>query len=314
MGIRCSALGFGCAPMLGRVGRKASLAALGAAYDAGVSFFDTARSYGYGEAEGLLGEFLRGRREQVVVSTKFGIVPVRVGVMQRAMKPVARAVLRVAPGVRGVMRGRLEAQSSGGHFSVAALHESLEASLRALRTEYVDLLWMHEPAGSVLQQEELLDALEGLVVQGKVRRFGVSGEAEVVEAALGMGVKAVQFWCDGFGVGMQKTLRGYGGDVVAVGNHPFGGARGVLRCRERLAAMAWDARTPEVLREELRGGGDALLADVVLNVVARGTGAQVVVASMMQVEHVRANVAAMQRSRFGVEEIGWLRKAIGSSE
>ncbi len=306
LGAGCSALGFGCAPVMGRVGRKASLAALGAAYDAGVSFFDTARSYGYGEAEGLLGEFLQGRREQVVVSTKFGIVPARVSALKRAVKPVARAVLEVAPGLRRVVRGRLQAQSWGGQFGVAAMRESVEASLRALRTEYVDLLWMHEPTLGVLERGELMEALEALVAQGKVRRFGVSGEADVVEAALGMGVNAVQFGCGVFAPEVRLA-----DVVVGVGNHPFGGAAGVVRCREMLAAVARDERTPEVLREKLREGGDALLADVVLNVVAGGSGVQVVVASMMRVEHVRANVAAMERSRFEAEEIGWLRAAMG---
>ncbi|MFX6040902.1 aldo/keto reductase, partial [Acinetobacter baumannii] len=58
-------LGFGCAPMLGRVGRKDSLRALAIAYDNGIRHFDVARSYGFGEAEALLGEFLAGKRQHV---------------------------------------------------------------------------------------------------------------------------------------------------------------------------------------------------------------------------------------------------------
>jgi aryl-alcohol dehydrogenase-like predicted oxidoreductase len=61
-GMNASVLGFGCSAVLGRAGRRASLAALGAAYEAGITFYDTARSYGYGESEALLGEFLRGRQ------------------------------------------------------------------------------------------------------------------------------------------------------------------------------------------------------------------------------------------------------------
>ena len=75
-GPKASQLGLGCAAIMGRVGRRESLAALGAAWDAGINFFDTARSYGYGESEALLGGFLRGnRRSQAVVCTKFGILP-----------------------------------------------------------------------------------------------------------------------------------------------------------------------------------------------------------------------------------------------
>ncbi len=71
---RTPILGFGCSAVMGRVSRKASLAALTAAYDCGIIFYDTARSYGYGESEALLGEFFRGRRDQVLLSTKFGIL------------------------------------------------------------------------------------------------------------------------------------------------------------------------------------------------------------------------------------------------
>ena len=60
MAAQVSVLGFGCAALMGRVGRRDSLAALAAAQDAGINFFDTARSYGYGESEALLGQFLTG--------------------------------------------------------------------------------------------------------------------------------------------------------------------------------------------------------------------------------------------------------------
>ena len=72
-GLRTPQIGFGCSALLGRSGRSDSLKALGVAWDEGVRFFDTARAYGYGESEGLLGEFLRGRRDQAVIATKFGI-------------------------------------------------------------------------------------------------------------------------------------------------------------------------------------------------------------------------------------------------
>jgi aryl-alcohol dehydrogenase-like predicted oxidoreductase len=181
---RAPILGFGCSAMMGRVGRKASLTALAAAYDAGVIFYDTARSYGYGESEALLGEFLRGLREKVFVSTKFGILPAANHPLKRALKPVARSLLQWAPGARGAMRGKLAAMSSTGHFSVAALQQSLDASLRALRTDYVDFLFLHEAPASVLQQEDLFEALRQLVTIGKVRSFGIASLPDVIDAAM----------------------------------------------------------------------------------------------------------------------------------
>src|ERR1700728_4088385 len=113
-GMRAPVLGFGCSAVLGRAGRKDSLAALAAAYDAGVTFYDTARSYGYGESEALLGEFLRGRRDQVLLSTKFGIRPAAASPLKRVLKPVARMLLQVVPGARKTMQGQLASMSSTG--------------------------------------------------------------------------------------------------------------------------------------------------------------------------------------------------------
>jgi aryl-alcohol dehydrogenase-like predicted oxidoreductase len=309
---RTPILGFGCSAMMGRVGRKASLAALGAAYDEGVIFYDTARSYGYGESEALLGEFLLGRRDKVLVSTKFGILPAANRPLGRALKPVARALLRV-PGARKAMQGQLGAMSSSGHFGVAALQQSLDASLRALRTDYVDFLFLHEPPASVLQQEDLFEALRLLVAAGKVRRFGIASHQDVIEATIAAqvsGITSVQFPRNLFNLRAPEKWLGAREDAVAIANHPFGGAAGIAAGRVLLRRLAASAETPSALLEKLQPMDDALLADVVLNTVARDTGVQVVVPSMLRLDHLHANVAAMQHSRFSDEDVRWLRAAV----
>ncbi len=305
-----SVLGFGCSAVMGRVGRKASLAALAAAYDAGITLYDTARSYGYGESEGLLGEFLRGRRESVVISTKFGILPARTSRLKRALMPVVRGLLKLTPSARGMMQKQIAAQFSAGNFSVYELRESLEASLRELRTDYVDLLFLHEAPVSVMQQEDLVAALERVVAEGKVRRFGIASEPVVVEAAVAAGMRTIQFPCNVFELGMAGRLAG-GGDVVAIANHPFGGGGRIAESKALLTAISQKQSAPGWLREKLGVVDDEVLADVVLNMIARDTGIRVVVPSMLRVDHVRANVAAMESSRFSAEELRWLREAIG---
>jgi aryl-alcohol dehydrogenase-like predicted oxidoreductase len=315
-GMHASVLGFGCSAVLGRVGRKASLAALAAAYDAGITFFDTARSYGYGESEALLGEFLHSRRDSVMISTKFGILPARTSLLKKALKPLARKLLQLAPGARKAMQKQIAAQFSAGHFSVAALHESLETSLRKLRTDYVDLLFMHEAPVSVLQQEDLLAALDQLVAEGKVRRFGISSHPPVIEAALAAnlrGLRSVQFPCNLFDLSLARKLAAGGNDVVAIANHPFGGAQRIAESKALLTSLALDRRTPAALREKLRSVDDAVLADIVLNAITRDTGVQVVVPSMLRLDHLRANVAAIEHSRFSSEELHWLRDAMGET-
>src|ERR1700690_1778760 len=124
--IRTSLLGFGCGSVLGRVGRGASLRAMGTAWDEGITLFDTARSYGYGEAEAVLGEFLSGKRERAVVATKFGIAPQQLSGLKRAAVPMVRAALQV-PGVRGLLRrGGGARQVEYGEFTVTGLRASLE--------------------------------------------------------------------------------------------------------------------------------------------------------------------------------------------
>jgi aryl-alcohol dehydrogenase-like predicted oxidoreductase len=310
---RAPMLGFGCSAMMGRVRRKASLAALAAAYDEGVLFYDTARSYGYGESEALLGEFLRGRRDKVLVSTKFGILPATPSALKRALKPVARGLLRWFPGVRKTVQGQLAGMSSTGHFSVEALHQSLDASLRALRTDYVDFLFLHEPQASVLQQEDLFDALRQFVAAGKVRRFGIASHPEMIDAAMAAqvpGLASVQFPCNVLHLWTADRWLKVDSHLVAIANHPFGGAAGILVAKTLLATLAAAPKTPATLREKLQPIDAALLADIVLNAIVGETSVQVVVPSMLRLDHLRANVAAMERSRFSPEEIRWLRAAI----
>jgi aryl-alcohol dehydrogenase-like predicted oxidoreductase len=312
-GMRAPVLGFGCSAIMGRVGRKASLAALAAAYDAGVIFYDTARSYGYGESEALLGEFLRGRRDSVLLSTKFGILPTPTSPLKRALKPIARTLLQVAPSARKTMQRQLGAMSSAGHFSVAALHASLDASLRALRTDYVDFLFLHEAPASVLHQQDLLAALEQLVATGKIRRAGIASQPQVVEAALAAQLptlRSMQFPCNLFSLNVLLQLPAAGGDLIAIANHPFGGIAGIAAGKALLTTLASASETPSALREKLLPADDATLADVVLNTITRDTGVHIVVPSMLRLDHLRANVAAIERSRFSSEELHWLRSAI----
>jgi aryl-alcohol dehydrogenase-like predicted oxidoreductase len=112
-----------------------------AALHQGVTFFDTADIYGGGGgSERLLGEVLQGRRDRVVLATKFGMD------------------MRDGKGPRG---------------SRPYVLEAAEASLGRLRTEVIDYYWYHEPDG-VTPIEETLGALDELVRAGKVRAIGAS--------------------------------------------------------------------------------------------------------------------------------------------
>lgn len=310
-GLQSSALGFGCSAMMGRVGRKPSLRALHAAYDAGITFFDTARCYGYGESEAILGAFLEGRRGRVILSTKFGIVPVPQGRWKRALKPMVRAALATVPTARRLIRNQVKAQFQENRFSRDVLRRSLEESLRKLRTEYVDLLFLHSPPASVLSQDDLLENLERLIESGKVRMAGISADPEVIIAALGArlpALTAMQFPVNLFDLSLMRHITSaQRRELMFVANHPFGGKDRVASSRRRLMELVASPKTSPQLRHKLTTGDDDLLPEIILNLVLTGTGIQVVVASMMNLSHLRANVEAVSHCRFTGHELAWIR-------
>src|SRR5437764_6472234 len=113
-----SALGFGSASLMGKLGRRESVRKFEVAYDSGIRHFDTARAYGYGEAESALGDFLATRRDSVTVTTKLGIAAPRPSRLRTGAKNIARKVLTLSPRLRAAAGRRAAASVTGGHFGV----------------------------------------------------------------------------------------------------------------------------------------------------------------------------------------------------
>src|ERR1700739_472891 len=312
-----SVIGLGCAAMLGRAGRRESLAALGAAYDAGITFYDTARSYGYGACEGLLGEFFgAGRRSSVILCTKFGILPGNPGGWKNKVKPLARAVLSVVPQLRGMVRKHAADQFVPGQFSVATLRSSFETSLRELKTDYVDILLMHGPPASVLQDEDLLEELRLLVDTGKVRLAGVSAEGEVIRIAFAKHspvLHAAQFPMNPFSMDLAWQTLDAAKSLMLIANHPFGGAEGIARCRIQIDRLRQAPAVPQTLREKLAAHDENLLPEFVLNSIIQDTGVSVVIPSMMKPAHLHSNIRAIEQCRFSPSELQLIRNSLATS-
>ena len=168
---------------MGSVDESTARTALGAALDEGITHFDLARSYGYGQAENFVGRFLRGRRDQVTITTKFGI---------RAT-PIARAIAPLKPLVRRLRTPKNAGQAKNDDKSAAPqakrladfLHErieltpemmrkSLTKSLRELGTDYVDFFLIHEPVREIDRIDDLIGQAEALRAEGKIRAFGLA--------------------------------------------------------------------------------------------------------------------------------------------
>src|SRR5487761_974376 len=143
-GLQVSVVGLGCNNFGRRMDADGARSVVDAAIEAGVTLLDTAESYGgNGRSEEILGEVLAGRRDQVVLATKFGGSDVGYG-------PAAGA--------------------KGGR---AYIRRAVTESLRRLRTDYIDLYQLHTPDPQT-PIEETLAALDELVAEGKVRYIGHS--------------------------------------------------------------------------------------------------------------------------------------------
>jgi aryl-alcohol dehydrogenase-like predicted oxidoreductase len=193
--LNVSEFGLGCARIGGIFKRDPAefLNLLFAAFDAGINFFDTANIYSQGESETLLGRAFHHRREKVVLASKAGyVLPSRRRVVAR-LKPLVRPMI----GALGLTRQHLPGPVRGSlaqDFSATHLRKAVEASLRRLRTDRLDLFQMHSPPVEVVEADDWIDALETLKRQGKIRYYGVScDEVDATLAALRhSGVSSIQ--------------------------------------------------------------------------------------------------------------------------
>jgi D-threo-aldose 1-dehydrogenase len=179
-----SRLAFGSALLMGRLGRRQSVRLLEVAHESGITHFDTARSYGYGEAESAVGTFLAGHRDDVTVTTKLGMTAPRGGRALSVAKALARVATRRAPGLRRLAGSGARQLGQAGRFEPGEARTSLETSLRALATETVDILLLHECRPADLETDGLVDFLEDTVREGKVRYVGIATDADSTRAIL----------------------------------------------------------------------------------------------------------------------------------
>lgn len=287
-GLMVSAVGVGCNAFGRRIGADQVREVVDAALEVGITLFDTADVYGQGASEELLGEALGGRRDQVVVATKFGMD------MQGSNGPDWGAL-----GSRRYVR------------------RAVEASLRRLGTDWIDLYQLHRPC-PVTPIEETLAALHELVVEGKVRYLGSSNlagwqvvdadwtarsagtsafvsaqnkyslldraaEAELVPACLATGVGILPYFPLEYGLLTGKYRRDQA---------PPAGSRLADQAQaQRLAGADWDAI--EAL-ERYAVERDLSLLDVAVAGLAAQPAVASVIAGATSASQVRANAAALR--------------------
>ncbi len=265
-------LGFGTAPILGKHGRGKSLRAIAAALDHGVCHFDTARSYGWGDAEGLLGEALKDTpRDRVVLVSKCGYLPVKRSRLLGTAKSVARVVRKV-PGLGGAVQraAASPAFQPKASYDLGLLAASLEASLAALRTDHLDVLILHNFNRATDGVEAVIEWMRGRQAAGAIRNYGVSTGVDVVETMDWLDERGL---LDGtlvqapLSAGLLATPVKYR-DVATIVHSPF---------------RSWDSSL-DAANRDLGALGDTLAAQ---------TACRAIVCSMFSPAHIATNARAM---------------------
>lgn len=281
-GLTVSVVGLGCNNFASRIDLEQSRAVVDAAFDVGITLFDTANTYGgKGGSESILGEVLKGRRHQAVVATKWG------------------SDMGEGPGVaRGSRR---------------YIRRAVEDSLRRLGTDYIDLYQLHRP-DPLTPMAETLAATDELVKEGKVRYIGSSNFAawQVADADwIARQAKRERFIsaqnhysllersaeneflvaCEHFGIGVLPFYPLANG--LLTGKYRRGEA---MPEGTRMQGKEIDAATYErleVLERFAHERGHSLL-DLAVGALASAPAVSSVIAGATKPEQVRANAAAAE--------------------
>lgn len=283
-GLQVSVVGLGCNNFGRRLDLPATRSVLDAALEAGITFLDTADIYGgEGASESLLGELLTGRRDEVVLATKFGMD------MQGSQGPAWEA--------RGSRR---------------YVRRAVAASLRRLRTDWIDLYQLHAP-DDLTPMEETVAAMQELVVEGKVRYLGhsnlagwqVADAAWIARAAGGAPFISAQNHYSLLEREVERELvpacRAHGVGVLPYSPLANGLLTGKVTAQGPPAGSRL-AERPGFLTEQRLAGAAALgawaekqgrtLLEVAIGGLAAQPGVGSVMAGAMSAEQVRANAAA----------------------
>jgi aryl-alcohol dehydrogenase-like predicted oxidoreductase len=292
-GLVASAIGVGCFPFGGFVSVPDSCRVVDQALDLGINYFDTANSYGIGKSEEALGVALEGKRHQAIVATKFGN--------------------RMGDGPNDLGASRL------------AIVRACEASLKRLKTDYIDLYQLHWPDHET-PVEETLRALDDLVRAGKVRYVGASNlfawelaEAHFIAREHGWSPfisaqdhynllyrdieKRFEPFCVKYGIGMTHYFPLAGGMLSGV--HRRGAIAPGSRQANTPNTAAWQSdrnwQVTEKLQALAQERGWSLAAMALAWLLTR-PATFTVIAGADRPEHLRENVKALD-IRFTAEDL-----------
>jgi D-threo-aldose 1-dehydrogenase len=285
--VTASRLGYGCTRLTGPRSPADARRLLDEAFAGGVTHFDVARAYGSGDAERILGGFATGRRDQITITSKFGITPYAIAGRSGASKRLARRLMRASPRVRRALSRQSARMASRRVFEPDAARRSLETSLAALGTDHLDVLLLHDCQPDDCTPE-LLGFLRESRDRGAIRAFGIGTDA----AAAARIADVAPGFCD--------VVQVPAGVTTFAERPPLAGARAVIghgpfdelgRLRTALGADAAFRGAVESLG--VRADDDAALAALLLKCAVHRHPRGPVLFSSGSPAHVAANVRAV---------------------
>jgi aryl-alcohol dehydrogenase-like predicted oxidoreductase len=176
--IQASRLGLGSSTFGGSISTNKAKKTLAIALEHGVNYIDTARSYGYGQAESIIGEIVKKQREQVFIATKFGIIA-HLPLWKRKLLWLGRLVKKYGLLRKVAMKQVQQQAGTTFSYSIMSLDEvksSISTSFKELQTDYIDQLIIHSHFDLYLQDTSIVDYLFQLKQSQRIRTIGVAVE------------------------------------------------------------------------------------------------------------------------------------------
>lgn len=298
--LKPSAIGFGCSRIASATAshsRKDAIAAMEAAFERGINFYDTADIYGQGDSERLIARVFAKRRSKLIICSKAGFSMGATQSIVRFIKPFAKVVLNRVRATRSAavqMRARQQQQC----FEPGYIQRQIESSLRRLRTDYLDVFLLHSPPAQVIKDDALFETLDRLKSRGMLRHYGVAcGSLEdALIAAKRSDVACLQVpvslmnWSEAETV-LRATRQA---DIAVVAREPFAG--GAVFAHEALRRAAANDRT-------------RTLAQAALQFCLGLDGVGVVLGGMNTPAHVLENLDAVDLPPLSPAETSALQRA-----
>ncbi len=306
-GLSLSRLAFGCAPVMGRVSRAVALRAMHTAFERGVTHFDVARSYGYGDAEAVLGEFAAGRRDRITIATKFGIRASGTARGLRWLKPAIRQIANHLPYARAALHSVSGKSLSAGHYELAEARRSFEHSLKQLKTDYADILFIHDCSPADELSGELLDYLQNLVRTGHIRAWGIATRPDwIAPVCAKLLVQPMIIQCAQDILHAARTAAHRNGAMPAIFHSPFAATGAIEELRRLLGRESLPQPLIDIAPRLASPDG---IARLLIEGALFLAGAHPVLCSMFRPSHILANFEAMERPWFTPTQLAALAAA-----